>query len=169
MGKLGAALAASVVLTAVVGCSTQVVPTACPAIGYSTVVSVEVSGPRTDAVAAVQICSDDDGCSNGAPLQAPSDPLESPSLKPPSPLVTPETHQSEPVSLFSSFFTFRISEKSWEIGTGMVQPTVAIVQALDSSGEVLARTEAALEWTRIGGSEQCGGNTRSTTVRLDTE
>lgn len=169
MRKLGAVLAASVLLTAVIGCSMQVVPTACPALGHSTVIPIEVSGSRADAVAAVQICSDNDCCSSGEPVQPPQEPVEQQAPKPPGSLAMPATHKSEPVSLFSSFNASQISEENWEIGTDMVQPAAVTVQALDSSGEVLVRTEAALEWTRISGSEECGGDARSTTVRVDTK
>lgn len=169
MRKLSAVLAASVVLTAVIGCSTPVIPRDCPAIGHSTVIPIEVGGPRADDVVAVQICSDEDGCSTGVPVQAPHEPMRDPSPKPPSPMAMSATSQSEPAaSLFASFRTTRSSEKNWKIETDMVQPATATFQALGSSGEVLVRTEAALEWTRISGSEECGGNARSTTVSLDT-
>lgn len=167
MRNFGAVLGASVLLTAVIGCSMQVVPTACPAIGHSTVIPIEVIGTRAGAVAAVQICSDD-GCSSGVPVQPPQEPVEQQPPKPPGSLGTPVTHQPEPVSLFSSSRASRVSEESWEIETDMVQPAEVTVQALDSFGEVLVRTEAALEWTRISGSEECGGDARSSTVRLNT-
>lgn len=109
------------------------------------------------------------GCSTGEPAQAPQQPVKSLLPKPSESLATPAPHQSEPATLFSSFRTSRISQEKWRIETGMVQPPAVTVQALDSYGEVLVRIDAALDWTRISGSEECGGDARSTTVHIDTD
>ncbi len=167
----GAITAALVTLTAASGCSAPPAVTACPAIAHSTVVPVEISGSRASSVVAVKLCSDEEGCSNGVPVQPPQQPtatLPPPPPPPPDTFATPAPQQSQPTELFSQFITSRISEEKWEVQTSMVQPAEVTAQALDASGTILAITQAPLEWTRIGGSEECGGPSRSTPVRLDT-
>lgn len=39
----------------------------------------------------------------------------------------------------------------------MTAPENVTVRALDTAGEVLTEEEFALEWRRVGGSEECGG------------
>lgn len=51
----------------------------------------------------------------------------------------------------------------------MVQPGEVTARALSADGEILASTETGLEWTRVGGSEQCGGPMRATSILLDTD
>lgn len=65
--------------------------------------------------------------------------------------------------------TSRIDQQNWQIETDMVAPTAVTAQALDVHGVVLVRDEASLEWTRISGSEQCGGDSRSMPILLDTD
>jgi hypothetical protein len=78
------------------------------------------------------------------------------------------TSRADPSGPYSSFTTTRLSEESWEIETGMVLPEEVMVQALDAQGLILAEVKETLEWTRINGTEECGGNTRSNPIRLIT-
>lgn len=169
MGTLGrSALLLASLLTAA-GCSVPPVAQACPLIAHSTVIPVEITGPTTSSVAVVQICSNANDCSSGVPVQAPRQPSAVPS-PPPIPPSNPASTANEelPPAPFASFRTSRISDGAWEIETEMVQPKVVTAQALDSEGDVLARVEASLAWTRISGSDECGGNQRSTPILVET-
>jgi hypothetical protein len=90
--------------------------------------------------------------------------------KPPAPNTEPAagTSRATPSGPYSSFTTARLSEASWEIETGMVFPEEVTVRALDSQGLILTEVKKTLEWTRINGTEECGGNTRSNPIRLNT-
>lgn len=166
MGKLGVPAAAFVFLLAASGCSVPPVSQACPAIGHSTVIPVQISGSLAGSVAAVQICSDEEDCSRGVPVGAP---LEASVPPVPSANATQTPAGADPAGPFSHFMTSRIDQANWQIETDMVTPTAVTAQALDLRGRILVRTEAALEWTRISGSEQCGGNARSTPILLNTD
>jgi hypothetical protein len=48
----------------------------------------------------------------------------------------------------------------------MSAPKKATVKALDARGEVLAQRDVDLTWTRVGGSEQCGGPSTAGPITL---
>lgn len=132
-------------------------------------IPVKIDGSLASSIAAVQLCADEDGCSSGVPVQGPQQPTGTPSPpSAPDSLTAPAEAPSDSTGAFSHFITSRLSDKNWEIETNMVQPAGITAQALGDDGAILARTEAALEWTRTGGSEECGGPARSTPIRLDT-
>lgn len=169
MGKLVVPVAAFVLLLASSGCSSPPVPRECPAIGYSTVIPVQISGSRAGLVAAVQVCSEEQDCSKGVPFGPPLEPSAPPAPPAPSADATSAPSDDGSARLFSHFMTSRIDQQNWQIETDMVAPTAVTAQALDVHGVVLVRDEASLEWTRISGSEQCGGDSRSMPILLDTD
>jgi hypothetical protein len=169
MGKWGRTALALALLVAATGCSVPPVARACPAIAHSTVIPVGITGTHASSVAAVQICSDDNDCSSGIPVQAPQQPSATPSPPPvPPSSAAPTASKEVPRGPFAHFRTSQISHEAWQIETEMVQPAAVTAQALNSQGVVLATAEASLEWTRISGSEECGGNQRSTPILLTT-
>lgn len=128
---------------------------ACPAIGWSNSLSVELEG-GVSSVAEVQGCVED-VCSHFVRLPPKTDaPVE---------IITPapggggggETRRSHPPREFSPYMASRVDEDSWRVRFEMTSPASVTVRALDTDGAVLAEEDFALEWVRVGGSEQCGG------------
>jgi hypothetical protein len=100
---------------------------ACPAIGWSNLVTVELAGPWPDGGGrSVRL-----GC--GTPCD-PSLPSEAPSA-----------------------VTAPVQGSVARVVLGMVTPDIVDVTVLGPDGAVLAETTADLEWVRVGGSPDCGG------------
>ena len=134
---------------AVVGCSFSNV---CPAIGWINTVAVTLDG-HTQDVAVVELCADN-VCSVPHQIQSTSgEPAPTKTLSP-SQLAT---GTSLPDATGALFHASQSSEHSWEIATGMSTPKNATVRALSARGEVLAERDVTLNWSRVGGSESCGG------------
>ena len=55
-------------------------------------------------------------------------------------------------------------EGSWVVGSFASAPDRLTLRARDDAGVVLAEERYDLEWTRTGGSEQCGGPMSTPTV-----
>ncbi|WP_146069165.1 hypothetical protein [Arthrobacter sp. ZGTC412] len=138
------------------GCAT---PGVCPAIGWSNSAIVVLDGP-VDGVAKVQFCLDGNCSMTPQPSTAPKNTV--------TPGVSASAGQAEsaapatpgtPVgdSKYSPFSGKKIDDRTWQFSTAMNAPKKATVRALAASGEVLAAREVDLTWTRVGGSEQCGG------------
>lgn len=157
MGKSwpGAAVVVSSMLLP--GCAGSGESVECPAIGWSNNLLVELEG-NVSAVAEVQ------GCVDGACSQVvqPAPQTDAPVEK-----ITPEasggtgnkTGQKShlPSQYFSPYTASRRDGDSWAVNLDMDAPKNVTVRALDADGTVLAEDEYALEWVRVGGSEQCGG------------
>lgn len=170
MGKRVATRSAPILLILLTGCSSPSSLPACPAIAYSTIIAVELSGGGAGAVAAVRVCSQDNECSDGSPVEVPRQASEGartalPSTAPEAgdPLIGTDLAPSGPIS---SFTASRLSLGEWEIETAMVLPDSVNVQALDGDSRVVAQVDEVLTWTRISGTEECGGNARSGPVVL---
>ena len=128
------AVAGLVTVIGLTGC----VPFACPAIGWSNTLTVQLDGDTT-AVDQVQLCTEE-GC---APA---SDADPSGSLG----WITVEDTDGE----------------SWTFSLGMSRLEQVTVRTLAADGTVLSDTDVTPEWVRVGGSEQCGGPGEATvTVR----
>ncbi len=125
-----AAVAGLVSVMGLTGC----VPFACPAIGWSNTLTIQLDGD-TSAVDQVQLCTDE-GC-------APSDDVD-----PSGPLgwITVESNDGD----------------SWMFSVGMTSMEKVTVRTLAADGTVLADTEVNPEWVRTGGSAQCGGPSEAT-------
>ena len=100
---------------------------ACPAIGWSNLVTVEVAGPWPEG----------EGRSVRLDCGTPCDP----SLPSGAPSVA----------------TAPVQGAVAQVVLGMVTPETVDVTVLGPDGGVLAGLSADLEWERVGGSEQCGG------------
>ena len=114
-------------LLALTGCAPP--PVACPAIGWINSLTVELVGD-TSSVAAVQLCTPH-GCA-------------------PSPDLDPS----------SSWALVALTDRdgdSWSFSTDMSAPDELVVKTLTADGVVLSEESVAPDWTRVGGSEQCGG------------
>ncbi len=135
--------------------------TACPAIGWVNSVTVELAGD-VSSVDTVQLC-DGDSCSQLAPQAAPSATRSiSPTLSvDPSAPFTPEPQRTS-----APFYATRIDAGTWRFSVMMGSPDRVSAKALSASGEVVAETEADLDWKRVGGSAQCGGPSEASPVKL---
>ena len=101
---------------------------ACTAVGY--VYSVEVR--TTGEFATLEACAEGD-CVSSAGADADAD-AEAPMFS-----VAPD------------------GEGSWTVGSLTSAPDRLTLRARDDAGVLLAEERYDLEWTRTGGSEQCGG------------
>ncbi len=128
------AVAGLVTVMGLTGCGSV----ACPAIGWSNTLVVQLAGDSS-AVDQVQLCTDE-GC-------APADTTDSSGTLD---WIMVEDNDGD----------------SWTFSLGMSRLEQVTVRALAADGRVLSETEATPEWTRVGGSEQCGGPGEATvTVR----
>lgn len=66
----------------------------------------------------------------------------------------------------SSILLSHQGDGSWILNVGSKPPASLTFSAFDSSGNLLAQQSSALNWTRVGGSEQCGGPMDSMKVLL---
>ncbi|MET3934927.1 hypothetical protein [Arthrobacter sp. OAP107] len=125
----------------------------CPAIGYANIITVNVEG-NTAAMDEVQLCSDH-GCSRRLPDYGPPVPIKSvqptfPDTSTPGP-ITPATPPA-------AFLGTRTDADTWSFSISQPGlPEHVTVRALALDKSVLAEQENDLVWTRVGGSEQCGG------------
>ncbi len=116
---------------------TGCVPFACPAIGWTNALTVQLDGD-TSAVDQVQLCTDA-GCA----------PVEDEDVTGALGIVAAEEQKDD----------------AWVFSVDGL-PDTFTVRTLAADGTVLSDTEVTPEWDRIGGSEQCGGPSEATvTVR----
>lgn len=164
-GILGLLALAAVTLPAA-GCST-----ACPAIGYVSVLEVQLEG-NSSQVNDVQLCTDQ-GCSAPAPSPAPAPsvavsddwiPLPNGGFSPaPGPSVPPPTYpdaQIQGVRKDDDTWTFTFYPGP--------NPDRVTVRALATGGTVLAEQDNGLVWTVAPGYAPCPGpvTTPPLTLRL---
>lgn len=135
-GRRRAGLLAVAGLVTVMGL-TGCIPFACPAIGWTNALTVQLDGD-TSTVDQVQLCTDA-GCA----------PVEDEDITGPLGFVTVEEQNGDA-------WTFSVD--------GF--PDTFTVRTLAADDTVLSDTAVTPEWERIGGSEQCGGPSVATvTVR----
>jgi hypothetical protein len=67
---------------------------------------------------------------------------------------------------YSPFTVAQADERTWTVSLLMRAPETATISAYSADGTVLARREVELGWTRVGGSEACGGPATAGPVRL---
>jgi hypothetical protein len=126
-------------------------PGVCPAIGWSSSVTVTLEG-AVGAVNYVEFCAEG-VCSSPAPTAAPAESI-APLL--PSPDALP-TSSPTPRAIYSPYVGRKVDERGWQFSVGMGAPRRATVRAFAADGTVLGERDVDLEWTRVGGTEQCGG------------
>lgn len=133
-------------------------PVACPAIGYVSTITVNLEG-HIKEVDEVRLCTDQ-GCSVPAP-SAGTLPMKSiaPDYSP-----TPEASQPRP-----PFFATQTDADTWVFSLGVGLPEQVTVRAVAIDGTVLAEQDSELVWTRVGGSEQCGGPMATPPITLRIE
>ncbi len=101
----------------------------CPAIGYSSLLEVVLTGDTAE-VAHLQVRDGDDEV-----------------WQPPLPTGADASEPAIPMSRDGDTWTFTLFYPTNPVG----------LRALDEAGGVLAETEKNVELTRVGGSEACGG------------
>ena len=67
---------------------------------------------------------------------------------------------------YSPFTASRVDDRAWKVSLVMRSPETATIKAYSADGNVLARRDVQLGWTRVGGSEACGGPETAGPVRL---
>ncbi|MFC4394688.1 hypothetical protein [Arthrobacter sedimenti] len=127
--------------------------TACSTMGYVSVITVKLEG-NADAVDEVQMCSDE-GCSQRLPDYGPAVPMKTvqpgvPGSDTPTPFI--------PATPPAAFLGTRTDIDTWAFSISQAGlPEHVTVRALGADKAFLAEQRNDLVWTRVGGSEQCGG------------
>ena len=155
---------------ATAGCAGEA-PIACPAIAWSNSLTVSLDG-AAEKVSRVEFCAED-VCSVRAdgPVRVPETSVSPGSVPPPSTMlvVTPAPAPTVPAPSAPSYSPFTVAgvdERTWKVSLMMRAPTTATITAYSADGSVLARRDVELGWTRVGGSEACGGPGTAGPVRL---
>jgi hypothetical protein len=129
---------------------------------------VVLDGP-VDAVAKVQFCPDGVCAVTPQPTTAPKSTITPSDTPIPGQAATaaPLTPGTQvPGTLYSIPSGKKVDDRTWQFITPMNAPKSATVRALDARGEVLAQRDVKLTWTRVGGSEQCGGPSTAGPITL---
>jgi len=151
LGTLAVAMTGVVPLS---GCVTD----ACPAIGYVSTLTVNVDG-NAAAVRELKPC-DEHRCS--VPEPTPGTAIPKRSIEP---TFSPDTVTPAPATYPP--FTFRKSDDdTWVFTLGLGAPSNVTVSAVGEDGSVLAEQDYELTWTRVGGSERCGGPVTTPPISL---
>jgi len=138
MTRASALLAVGAALLATLtGCTFQL-PMACSAIAYLYDVEVRTSGD----FASLEVCAEDDCVGSAVAticLGAECGPVATvdPSLPP--------------------FQLEKTRDGEWSVSSLQSAPDRLVVRAYDDAGTLLEQEAYELEWTRTGGSEECGG------------
>lgn len=103
----------------------------CPSPNWHNKVTLTLAGSHAPEASAITSCAGTD-CIPPAPAQAEKSAAGSGSL----------THQPN---------------GSWVLTTGAAPPSVVTFSIFDAAGKLLAQQSNSLNWTRVGGSERCGG------------
>jgi hypothetical protein len=149
-GILALLAAVTVGVMPTTGCSIN----ACPAIGYVRTLTVNIEG-NLAAVSEVSVCNET-GCSQptvGTPL-----PMKT--------VVTEFSPEPQPTVTYAPFYGHREDQDTWIFTVGFGDPANVTVRALAADGTVLAEQEHGLVWTRVGGTEQCGGPITTPPIQL---
>lgn len=159
---------AAIVLILALGTAGCATPGVCPAIAWSNSATVVLEGP-VDAVAKVQFCPDGVCSITPQPTTAPK------STMPPSDGALPgQAATAVPAipgtsvsgTLYSPYVGKKVDDRTWQFSTPMNAPKSATVKALSAGGDVIAERDVELTWTRVGGSEQCGGPSTTGPITL---
>lgn len=164
MKRLYAALSL-LLISGAAGCATQGV---CPAIGWSNSATVVLEGP-VGAVAKVQFCPDGVCSATPQPTTAPKSTITpTDGALPGQAAATAPATPGTPVpgTVYSINTARKVDDRTWQFNVSMSAPTKATIKALDARGEVLAQRDVDLTWTRVGGSEQCGGPSTAGPITL---
>ncbi|MDN4645077.1 hypothetical protein [Arthrobacter sp. PsM3] len=116
----------------------------CPAVGWVSTITVRLEGDVT-AVSNLELCTAE-GCSvpDLATPQPASPKSEVPDSPGPSPSMAP-------------FAASQTAVNAWLFTVRGLLPHEVTTRVLANDGSLLAQQQSRLEWTRVGGSEKCGG------------
>lgn len=156
MKRLHPVLLVLILAISAAGCST---PGACPAIGWSNSATVVLDGP-VDAVGTVQFCPEGICSVTPQPTTAPQVTITPGVSSIPGEALTatpPTTGTPVGESAYSPYSGKKVDARTWQFSDPMNAPKRATIRALTAEGEVLAERDVDLTWTRVAGSEQCGG------------
>ena len=142
-GILGLFAAVAVGVVPATGCTVV----ACPAIGYVSTLTVNIEG-NIAAVSDVSLCGEI-GCSQPEPTAGTPVPKKT--------VVTEFSPEPQPTVTHAPFYSHREDQDTWAFTMTFGNPAEVTVRALAADGTVLAEQEHDLVWTRVGGTEQCGG------------
>ena len=117
----------------------------CPAVGWVSTVTLRLEGDIT-AVDHVELCTTT-GCS--VPEVASPQPASPKSAVPSSP--------DGPSPSVAPFVAAQTAANSWVFTVQGQLPGEVTTRVLAQDGALLAQQQSRLEWTRVGGSEECGG------------
>lgn len=161
-----ASLAVALLLAAATaGCSGSV-PNACPAIAWFNSLTVSLDG-AVEQVSLVEFCADG-VCSVRAdgPVRVPEAYVSPGAVPAPATTlaVTAAPVPSRPS--YSPFTVARVDDRTWKVSLMMQSPKTVTIRAYSADASVLAQREVELRWTRVGGSEACGGPETAGPVRL---
>ena len=153
---------------ATAGCSGSV-PNVCPAIAWFNTLTVTMDG-SVEKVSLVEFCAEG-VCSVRAdgPARAPEasvTPGAGPATETPDTTLAVTAAPSRSVPGYSPFTAARVDDRTWQISLMMRSPKTVTVRAYSADGTVLARRDVEPGWTRVGGSEACGGPETAGPVRL---
>jgi hypothetical protein len=151
MRRLLSALVTVFALNSVLlGCS-MLPQLACPAIGWVNMATVTLKG-TVQKVHTVQLCIEDTCSVTADEMLRQDEPLQ---------LATaiPDAQSAVPTSAPTTVppIGLRVDDHTWTFQVGMSAPKAVTVRASSADGTVLAERKVTLEWTRVGGTEQCGG------------
>ena len=149
---------------ATAGCADSV-PRACPALAWFNSLTVSLDG-AAEKVGLVELCADD-VCSvrSDGPASFPVTSVSPGALPAPATTVpTPAPAPSAPA--FSPFTVSRADDRTWTVNLLMQAPRTATITAYSADGSVLVRQNVELGWTRVGGTEACGGPGTAGPVRI---
>ena len=166
MKAAAARLAAALLLAlATAGCSGSV-PNVCPAIGWFNSLTVSLEG-AVEQVSVVEFCAED-VCSVRAdgPVRVPETSVSPGAVPAPATTLAATAAPAPSRPSYSPFTVARVDDRTWKVSLMMRSPKTVTIRAYSADGSVLAQREVELHWTRVGGTEACGGPETAGPVRL---
>ena len=146
----------AVLVAALAGCMPLGV--VCPAIGYVSVIEVELTGDIA-AVDSVQFCDGDGQCS----AELPPDPTPRPTTLPMGTTLPMAT--SSPMTP-PAYTGTRVDARRWTFTVIAGLPDGGTATAYRADGAAAGDATATLDWKRVGGSAQCGGPMKAEPIVL---
>ena len=142
MRRLASSIAAAAAILALPGCTSFPIPFACPAIGYSSAASIELSAPP--AGLSLELCSGED-CTPG-------------------PVEEPVEVGSTATPLSTGIFGLEGDSVAGWTATLLDSSAAMGYRVSDAAGAIVQEGILHVDWVRIDGTEQCGGNRHADVV-----
>ena len=142
MRRLASSIVAAALILALTGCTSFPIPFACPAIGYSSAASIQLSAPT--AGLSLELCSGED-CTPG-------------------PVEEPVEVGSTATPLSTGIFGLEGDSIAGWTATLLDSPALMGYRVSDAAGAIVQESILDLDWVRIDGTEQCGGNRHADVV-----